>query len=114
MIYAFVICQFLVVLFIAVHDWVPLGRLNSVAGIRAVDSPSKLAVVTVLSTLPFAIALVASVHYANSSFPMWLMWLLWCSYGAALYGVLRTWWVPYLFAKNPAGEMGSERISGMQ
>ncbi|MGA9853203.1 MAG: hypothetical protein WBR15_09760 [Gammaproteobacteria bacterium] len=102
MIYTFVICQFLVVLFIAAHDWLPLGRLNNLDGIRAADTTAKLVLVTVLSTLPFAIAFVASLYYAKSNFPMWLMWLLWCTYGAALYGMLQTWWVPYLFVRNPA------------
>ena len=101
MIYAFVICQFLVVLFIALHDWIPLGRLNNLAGIRTADTTRKLVVVTALSTLPFAIAFVASVYYAKAHFPMWLMWLLWGSYGTGMYGILRTWWVPYLFVKDP-------------
>jgi hypothetical protein len=26
--------------------------------------------------------------------------LLWLSYGTGLYGMLRTWWVPYLFVKD--------------
>jgi hypothetical protein len=36
-IYAFIGCQLCVVLFIALHDWIPLGKLNNLAGIRAVD-----------------------------------------------------------------------------
>ena len=31
-------CQCLVVLFIALHDWIPLGKLNNLAGIRSVDT----------------------------------------------------------------------------
>jgi hypothetical protein len=99
---AFIGCQLIVVLFIALHDWVPLGRLNNLAGIRAVDSKAKLFVVTLLSTLPFAIGLAASIHYAATGFPPWLLWWLWTSYGAGLYGMLKTWWVPYLFAPDPA------------
>jgi hypothetical protein len=94
-------CQFFVVLFIAVHDWIPLGKLNNLAGIRAVDSTRRLLVVTVLSTLPFAIGLAASVYYAATGFPMWLMWWLWISYGLGLYGMLRAWWVPYLLVADP-------------
>ena len=89
MINAFLGCQFFVVLFMALHDWIPLGRLNDLEGIRAADTRGKLIMVTTLSTLPFAIALVASVYYARLGLPMWLMWLLWISYGTGLYGMLQ-------------------------
>ena len=38
------------------------------------------------STLPFAVGLVASVHYAATGFSNWLMWWLWISYGLGVYG----------------------------
>ena len=98
---AFLGCQLFVVLFIALHDWIPLGKLNNLSGIRAVDTTTKLLVVTVLSTLPFAVGFAASVYYAATGFPMWLMWLLWISYVAGVYGMLRAWWVPYLLVRDP-------------
>ena len=101
MIYAFLVCQFVVVLFIALHDWIPLGKLNNLQGIRAADRTPRLFFVTTLSALPFAVAFVASAYYANAHFPGWLRWLLWLSYGTGLYGMLRTWWIPYLFVKDP-------------
>lgn len=101
LIYIFIGCQLYVVLFIALHDWLPLGRLNNLAGIRSVDTAAKRLVVTVLSVLPYSIGLAASVYYAGSRFPMWLMWLLWISYLGGLYGMLRAWWVPYLFVADP-------------
>lgn len=94
--------QLFVVAFIALHDWVPLGSLNNLAGVRAADPLGKRFIVTSLSTLPFAIGLVASVFYRGTGFPEWLMWLLWISYAAAAYGLLRAWWVPYLLIASPA------------
>jgi hypothetical protein len=82
MINAFIACQIFVVLFIAFHDWIPLGKLNNLAGIRAVDSLGKRVIATVLSTLPFAICLAGSIYYASTTFPGWLNWFLWISYGA--------------------------------
>jgi hypothetical protein len=98
---ALVALQSFVVLFIALHDWIPLGRLNDVRAVHAADSTVRLVIVTVLSTLPFAIGLAASAYYANVSFPGWVTWYLWISYGAAIYGLLRAWWVPYLLLPNP-------------
>jgi hypothetical protein len=101
-IYAFIACQLFVVLFIAFHDWIPLGGLNNLAGIRAVDSLAKRVIVTVLSALPYAIGLAGSIYYAATEFPGWLNWLLWISYGIGLYGMLRAWWIPYLLVPDPA------------
>ena len=101
MIGAFLVCQSFVVAFIALHDWIPLGSLNNVSGVRSVDSRSRLVLVTVLSTLPFAAGLAGSAWYASARFPMWLVWLLWITYGTAIYGMLRAWYVPYLLVEEP-------------
>jgi len=85
---ALIALQLFVVAFIALHDWVPLGRLNNLAAVQAADRPGKLFIVTLLSTLPFAVGFAASVFYAGTGFPEWLMWWLWISYGAAVYGML--------------------------
>ena len=98
---AFLGCQSLVVLFIALHDWVPLGRFSNLEAVWAADSTARLFFATVLSTLPFAIGLAASVYYSATRFPIWLTWLLWISYGVGFYGVLRAWYWPYLFGGDP-------------
>jgi hypothetical protein len=69
---ALIVSQAFVVLFIALHDWVPLGRLNDVPAAQAADPPGKLIRVTVFSTAPFAFALGATMLHARSSFPGWL------------------------------------------
>lgn len=93
--------QAFVVLFIALHDWIPLGNLNDVRAVQAGDSRGRLIGVTVLSTLPFAACLAGSVWYARAQFPGWLQWTLWISYGGAMLGMLRAWWVPYLLIPDP-------------
>jgi hypothetical protein len=42
-------CQALVVVFMALHDWIPLGALNNLPAVRASDSRAKLFMVTFLS-----------------------------------------------------------------
>jgi hypothetical protein len=93
--------QAFVVLFIAAHDWVPLGRLNDVAAVQAADPTRKLVIVTVLSTAPFALGLAATLLFAPARLPGWLTWYLWISYGAAVYGLIRAWWGPYLLYNDP-------------
>jgi hypothetical protein len=99
---AFLVCQSLVVLFIALHDWVPLGRFSNLEGVRGADSTARLFFVTVLSTLPFAVGLAGTAYFSASRFPHWLTWWLWITYAVGMYGLLRAWYWPYLFGGDPA------------
>jgi hypothetical protein len=83
LIFALVALQVYVVAFIGLHDWVQLGDLNDVGAVQAADSRTRLIKVTVYSTLPFALALVACAVYADTRFPGWLNWFLYIVYGLA-------------------------------
>jgi hypothetical protein len=52
--------QLFQVLFLALHDWVPLGRLNDVAALHAADPPGRLLAVTLVSALPYPFGFAAS------------------------------------------------------
>jgi hypothetical protein len=98
---AFLGLQLFVVLFIALHDWVPLGSLNHVTAVRAADPTAKLVRTTALSTLPFAIGLAASAYYGRAGLHGWVFWWLWVTYAALVLGFLRAWWIPYLLVRDP-------------
>ncbi len=98
---ALIALQVYQVLFLAIHDWIPLGSLNDVSAVRSQDTRSRLVAVTAMQTLPFAFGLVCSVRYFDSLFPGWLyQWLL-ISYLILLAGQLRAWWLPYLLHPEP-------------
>ena len=91
-------CQ---VLFLAIHDWLPLGKLNDVPAVRSQDTTSRLATVTLIQTVPFAFGLFQSVRNFGHPYPGWLIrWLL-ISYLILLLGQLRAWWLPYLLRPEP-------------
>ncbi len=90
------------VLFVGLHNWIPLGALNNRRGVRIVFPTGKLLLTTLLNLTPTAFGFVASVVYFRRSFPEWLIWYLWIFYALALYGSLRAWWLPYLFRPDPA------------
>jgi hypothetical protein len=89
------------VLFLALHDWIPLGTLNDVKAVRAADPVRKLVVGTLISLTPFAIGLAGSAIYFDRAYPAWLLWWLWISYGLLFVGELKAWWIPYLFRPEP-------------
>ena len=98
---ALVVLQAFEVLFLWIHDRIPLGRLNDVAAVRSQDSRSRLVVVTLIQSVPFTIGLLCSLLYFRQPYPHWLRMWLWISYGLLFIGQLRAWWIPYLFRPEP-------------
>ncbi len=94
--------QCFVVLFVALHDWIPLGALNNVRGVRIAFSTGMLFLTTLLNFTPFAIGLAATAFYFGRAYPGWIIWWLWISYSLACYGSFKAWWMPYLFRRDPA------------
>lgn len=96
-----IVLQALQVLFLWLHDWVPLGRLNDVKAVRSQDTTARLVTVTLIQSVPFTIGLVFSALCFGRMYPHWLyMWLL-ISYAVMFLGQMRAWWVPYLFRPDP-------------
>lgn len=93
--------QCFVVLFVALHNWIPLGALNNVSGIRVEFPTGKLLVTTLINFTPVAIGLAVSVLYVLRGHPGWVFWWLWITYGLACYGSFKAWWMPYLFRPDP-------------
>jgi hypothetical protein len=100
--------QCFVVLFVGLHNWIPLGTLNDLKGVRAEFPGRKLLTVTLINFTPAAFGLAASAIYFGRAYPGWLFWFLWIFYGLACYGSLKEWWIPYLFRPTP------ERIARYQ
>jgi hypothetical protein len=93
--------QCLVVLFVALHNWIPLGTLNNVKGVRVAFPTGKLLVTTLINFTPAVIGLAATAFYFGRAYPSWVFWWLWITYGLACYGSLTAWWIPYLFRPDP-------------
>jgi hypothetical protein len=90
------------VLFLWIHDWIPLGRLNNVKAVRSQDTTARLVRVTLIQSLPFTLGLVFSLVYFGRAYPHWLNMWLWISYVLLFAGQIRAWWIPYLFHAEPA------------
>jgi hypothetical protein len=93
------------VVFLMLHDWIPLGRLSNLPAVQSIDSKSRLLWTTALSTLPYALGLAFSI----ARFPQWPMWLnIWLEwmYTISIVTILFAWWIPYL---SPSDSARAER-----
>jgi len=89
------------VIFLWIHDWIPLGRLNEVAAVRSQDTLPRLVTVTLIQSVPWTIGLFFSARYFGQPYPDWLNTWLWITYGILFVGQMRAWWIPYLFLPDP-------------
>src|SRR5580658_1533637 len=89
------------VVFLWIHDWIPLGRLNDVAAVRGQDTFRRLVIVTLVQSVPWTIGLYFSMWYFDRVYPDWLNSWLWISYVLLLLGQIRAWWIPYLLRAEP-------------
>ncbi len=94
--------QALQLLFLLVHDWLPLGRLNDVAAFRRTSTPREMLLALLVPSIPVATAFVLSIVYFRSSFPPWLRTWLCVTYGLLFLGELESWWIPYAFGTSSA------------
>jgi hypothetical protein len=89
------------VVFLWIHDWVPLGKLNDVAAVQSQDTRQRLITITLIQSVPWTVGLYFSLLHWKHPYPVWLYeWLL-ISYGVLLIGAMRAWWFPYLFRPEP-------------
>jgi hypothetical protein len=63
------VLQLFQVLFLWMHDWVPLGRLNDVTAVRNQDSFGRLLVVTLVQSVPWTFGLAGSAWYLGRAHP---------------------------------------------
>jgi hypothetical protein len=92
------------VLFLALHDWIPLGWLNDVKAVRMANPVRKLVAGTLISLTPFAIGLSASAIHFGEAYPSWLFWWLWISYGLLFIGELQAGGSHTCFAPSQSGQ----------
>ena len=100
------------VVFLWIHDWVPLGCLNDVAAVRKQDTLLRLAIVTLVQSVPYTVGLFFSARYFGRPYPDWLDIWLWISYGILFVGQLRAWWIPYFLRVEPERAERFQRMFG--
>lgn len=86
-----------ILLFMLVHDWVPLGQLNDVKAVSESRSVNELIVVTLIGAGQILLLLVLMLLFMGKKYPIWIkLWLV-IHQGFILAGALLDWWIPYFF-----------------
>ena len=87
----------LILLFMFVQDWVPLGPLNDIQAIAQENSARELIVVTLIGLVQIVILMVLILCFIGRRYPIWAkIWLI-IHPSCIFAGVLMAWWIPYFF-----------------
>ncbi|WP_010098693.1 hypothetical protein [Ornithinibacillus scapharcae] len=87
----------LILIFMIVQDWVPLGILNDVEAIQQDRKTSELMVVTLIGVLQVCLFIFLIMLFMGKNYPFLIkMWLV-IHPAFILGGALMSWWLPYLF-----------------
>jgi hypothetical protein len=97
----FILIQSLIVVILIIHDWVPLGRLNDLAGLKKQVSFKENLIITIVNSLPTLIALIISIVYFDQPYPLIVSVYLILLYFILFMGEIRAWWIPYFFGTTP-------------
>jgi hypothetical protein len=95
-------------LFLLLHDWVPLGRLNDVSAFQKSTTAPQKALSLLVPSIPVVIGLgftfLSITHALSISFRITLSAI----YGFLFLGELEAWWIPYAFGTS------AERVARYQ
>lgn len=98
---AFICGLGLILLFMLLHDWVPLGTLNNVQAVKMEHSISELMKITAIQTLSILVVIAIALTYVGKKYPLWAkLWLV-IHLGSILTGAILAWWIPYFFGTSP-------------
>ena len=101
----------LILLFMFVQDWVPLGPLNDIQAIAQENSARELIVVTLIGLVQIVILMVLILCFIGRRYPIWAkIWLIIILH-VFFAGVLTAWWIPYFFGLG--AEEKAERYQTM-
>jgi hypothetical protein len=96
----FVAGQILILLFMMLHDWIPLGPFNDLAGIRSQNTVPELLLTTAINTGSVLVVLTLTLWFIGKRYPVWArIWLV-AHLGGILWGAVTAWWIPYFFGAD--------------
>lgn len=101
MLSAFVALQGLLILYVALHDWVPVPPFNDLEAMRRGRSFSSRLVETIGNTAPLGLALGLSLSRGLGGPSFAVAVLVVAIFGVYAFGTLRAWWIPYLRGASP-------------
>ncbi|WP_062052187.1 hypothetical protein [Bacillus sp. JCM 19034] len=101
----------LILLFMIMQDWIPLGSLNDVQAIAEDRSFNEILIVTLVGVLQILLLMGLLLVFIGKGYPIWVKFWLIIHQICIFAGALLDWWIPYFFGYG--AEQRTERYSQM-
>jgi len=98
--YVLLVSQSFILLFLLFHDWIPLGSLTNLEGVRAENTTGELIKMTFLNSILVIIALIIYLIFMGKRYPLMAKIYFILSYSILLIGAIFAWWIPYFFGAS--------------
>lgn len=95
----FLILQFVLFLFIALHDWVDIPPFTDTAALKRAHSFKIRLFSSLMGATLVMIPTVVTFFYLSSPLPLWANLLFIFIYGFITIGTITAWWIPYFTGK---------------
>lgn len=95
MVYFFVIIQLILLLFMALHDWIDIPPFTNLRALKKAHSFKFRLIGSLVNSGLVLIPLIITLAYLTSSLPLWAQLLFVAIYGLMTFGTITAWWVPY-------------------
>jgi hypothetical protein len=97
----------LILLFMIVQDWMPLGSLNDIDAIKQEKTTNELITVTLIGVLQIALFIFLILLFIGKKYPLFIkLWLI-IHPSFILGGAVMSWWIPYLTGIGAAEKLES-------
>jgi len=94
-IYFFIIIQCILLLFMALHDWVDIPPFTNLKALRRAHSFKFRLIGSFINAGLVIIPMIVTFLYMTSPLPLWARLLFVGIYGLITFGTITAWWIPY-------------------
>jgi hypothetical protein len=97
----FIILQFILLLFMLFHDWLPVPPLNNIAALKASNSNTHRLLGSLINGLSVLIPFILTLkYYSQGKIPPSTVFTIFIFYLCLTIGTILSWWVPYIFGSS--------------
>lgn len=97
----FLILQFVLLLFMLFHDWIPLPPFNNIAALKTANTRFFLLMGSFVNgTLVLIPLTITFLYYNKENVSIYLTLLVVIFYLTLTIGTILSWWIPYIFGSS--------------
>lgn len=98
---AFIVLQFVLLLFMLFHDWIPVPPFNDINALKINDSNFYRIIGSFINGITVFIPFLLTIQcFHNDYIPQSTIKTVWTFYFILTVGTILSWWVPYFFGSS--------------